>query len=159
MSITADSTLDAVFLANIADWKPTDSDTKVWVKLAPATGDTVYTTTVGLFGEDLTDFLDDCAVATKNCKPADYDGYSGWAFGINIAGNAVATNTNTVSFETLKYSVALTWGDSTAATPTFNTVKAGTIAAAPAEAVPANAAAITADTKTDPFNSFSGKFG
>ena len=37
---------------------------------------------VGLFGFDLTDFLDDCAT-TDDCTVEDYDPYSGWAIGVN----------------------------------------------------------------------------
>lgn len=158
MSITKDSTLAQVYAANLADWKPSADDTKQWVKLTAAapggTADTVYTTTVGLFGADLTDFLADCELAATACKVANYDNYSGWAFGINIVSTtAVAGNVNVISFEAPKYSVALTWG-ATGGTPTASALKSGTIAAAPAAAVPADLAAITPETTPDAFNSF-----
>lgn len=150
MSITKDSLLTDVYAANIADWKPTDADTKQWVKLTAATDDTVYTTTVGLFGADLTDFLADCTTASAKCDVTDYDNYSGWAFGINIVSTtAVADDVNVISFEAPKYSIAHTWK---AAAPSL--LKSGTIAAAPAAAVPADLAAITAETTPDAFNSF-----
>ena len=39
---------------------------------------------VGLFGGDLTAFLEDCAAAGDDCDVADYAGLSGWAIGIEM---------------------------------------------------------------------------
>ncbi len=44
------------------------------------------TTTVGLFGADLTNFKSDCASSeTDYCDVNDFVDFSGWAIGINIA--------------------------------------------------------------------------
>ena len=37
---------------------------------------------VGLFGGDLTAFLEDCAAAEDDCDVAEYAGLSGWAIGV-----------------------------------------------------------------------------
>ena len=39
---------------------------------------------VGLFGGDLTAFLEDCAAAEDDCDVAEYAGLSGWAIGIEM---------------------------------------------------------------------------
>lgn len=53
-----------------------------------ATVDNTVVTNVGLFGFDLTDFLDECATleADEECTVADYDAYTGWAVGVNWDG-------------------------------------------------------------------------
>lgn len=82
MTIGADSTLLEVLNETIDKYVPTSTDLDAWTTLDPATGDTIVTTTVGLFGADLTDFLDNCALATLACAVSDYDTFSGWAIGI-----------------------------------------------------------------------------
>ena len=62
------------------EWLPSDTDYESWVKVG-ASGDDTTTTLVGLFGGDLTAFLEDCA-AEETCEEADYAGLSGWAIGI-----------------------------------------------------------------------------
>ena len=37
---------------------------------------------VGLYGGDLTAFLEDCAAAEDDCDVADYAGLTGWAIGV-----------------------------------------------------------------------------
>ena len=61
---------------------PTSTDLEAWTELKPATDDAIVTTTVGLFGADLTDFLDGCAIATEECDVTEYENFSGWAIGI-----------------------------------------------------------------------------
>ena len=73
MGITKDSTLSQVFEESKKSFTPTSSDVGEWTKLTPATGDAVFTTKVGLLGVDLTDFLANCAEATKRCHVPDYD--------------------------------------------------------------------------------------
>ena len=59
---------------------------------------------VGLFGGDLTAFLEDCA-AEETCDEADYAGLSGWAIGIEWTPaqarlrQATADDMNVVIFE------------------------------------------------------------
>ncbi len=43
------------------------------------------TTSVGLFGTDLTDFKSECAAQPEICDVDNYVDYNGWAIGINIA--------------------------------------------------------------------------
>ena len=60
---------------------------------------------VGLFGGDLTAFLEDCAAAEDDCDVADYAGLSGWAIGIEWTPaqarlrQATAGDMNVVIFE------------------------------------------------------------
>lgn len=65
-----------------------------------------------------------------------------------VSGDATADDKNVISFETLNYSVALTWG------ATSSTLLAGEIAAAPSATNPDAAADITPDDSEDPFVSF-----
>ena len=75
--------LETVFADQIATegWAPSATDLESWVTVEAATDDTTVTL-VGLFGGDLSGFLEDCAAAEDDCDVADYDGLSGWAFGI-----------------------------------------------------------------------------
>ena len=82
MTISATSTLAEVFTAAGAKWTPSTTDLDAWATAKPATGDTDTVTDVGLFGIDLTPFLDSCAVATDNCDVTTYDGYNGWGIGV-----------------------------------------------------------------------------
>ena len=83
-----------VFEETIGDYEPTSTDLDGWTELEPsaiADTDTEITTTVGLFGADLTDFEANCAAATGDCDPEDYVDFSGWAIGIKwTAGTAPA---------------------------------------------------------------------
>ena len=82
MGIDSDSPLIEVFTETIDAYVPTSTDLEAWTKLDPATDDEIVTTAVGLFGADLTDFLDNCATATEECDVAEYENFSGWAIGI-----------------------------------------------------------------------------
>lgn len=82
MTISSTSPLADVFDAAGAKWTPSTTDLDAWATADPATSDTKTVTDIGLFGVDLTPFLDDCAVATDNCDVTDYDGYNGWGIGV-----------------------------------------------------------------------------
>ena len=89
---------------------PSSSDVGEWTKLTPATGDAVFTTKVGLLGVDLTDFLANCATATKGCYVPDYDEFTGWAIGVEwTAASAPATDMSGVVFEDKKMLVVNAW--------------------------------------------------
>ena len=83
MTISATSPLADVFAAAGAKWTPSTTDLDAWATAKPATDDTKTVTDIGVFGVDLTPFLDDCAVATDNCDVTDYDGYNGWGIGVS----------------------------------------------------------------------------
>ena len=112
------SALETIFDDNHADWTPTDTDLESWEEVNASGSDTT-TTCVGLFGGDLTSFLDDCAAATDDCDVADYDGYSGWAFGIEWTPataaarlrQATAGDINTLVFEDRSIAAQVTWVD------------------------------------------------
>ena len=117
----ADATMTELWGDHAADWVPSDTDLESWVEVDPATDDNT-TTFVGLFGADLTDFLDACVTA-DDCDEADYDAYSGWAFGVVWApGKAEAADPgtsrlrqatagaiNTLVFEDRAIAVQVTW--------------------------------------------------
>ena len=112
MSIIAASTLVQVFDAHYADWTPSATDTAAWKTLTAATGDTNVVTTVGLFGTDISKFLADCALATTNCKSADYADYNGWAAGISWTAKTSTPTTNdwdSVSFVEDLLHVGIMW--------------------------------------------------
>ena len=84
----ADATLEELIADNVGDWVPSSTDLDAWVEVDPATDDTTVTL-VGLFGADLTDFLDACATA-DDCDETDYDDFSGWAIGVEWTPAAAA---------------------------------------------------------------------
>ena len=84
----ADATVNELLADNFGDWVPSATDLDAWVEVDPATDDTTVTL-VGLFGADLTDFLDACVTA-DDCDETDYDGFSGWAIGVEWTPAAAA---------------------------------------------------------------------
>ena len=110
---------NALFTATadeIAAWNPIDpvqvEEAKLMEGRLGATVDNTVVTSVGLFGFDLTDFLDECATleADDDCTVADYDAYTGWAVGVNWAGTKV-NDIDGVVFSESKWSVQVTWGE------------------------------------------------
>jgi hypothetical protein len=110
MGITKDSTLADVYADTVGDYEPTDTDLESWDVAAAATGSKTVTN-VGLFGADLTDFLDNCATATTNCDVEDYADYNGWAVGVQWVPSVkageepVADDASLIAFVDLKYAV------------------------------------------------------
>ena len=112
---------NALFTATadeIAAWNPIDpvqvEEAKLMEGRLGATVDNTVVTSVGLFGFDLTDFLDECATleADDDCTVADYDAYTGWAVGVNWDGvedNAV----DGVVFTDSLWSVQVEWDATT----------------------------------------------
>lgn len=99
----------------IAAWNPIDPRAATVRLMSGRLGvDNTVVTSVGLFGYDLTDFLDECATleADKDCTVADYDAYTGWAVGVNWDGvedNAI----DGVVFTDSKWSVQVEWDATT----------------------------------------------
>jgi hypothetical protein len=110
--------LETIFDDNYADWAPSSTDLESWEEVTASGSDTTVTL-VGLFGGDLTAFLEDCTAATDDCDPADYDGFSGWAFGIEWTPAAAATrlrqatvdDINTLVFADRLIAAQVTWVD------------------------------------------------
>ena len=100
--------------AEITAWNPLDAfqieEAKLMEGRLGATVDNTVVTSVGLFGFDLTDFLDECATleADEDCTVADYDAYTGWAVGVNWDGTE-ANATDGVVFTDSLWSVQVTW--------------------------------------------------
>ena len=96
-------------------------------------------TKVGLFGADLLDFYNDCAVAGVDvCDPTDYHDYTGWAIGIEwtwsttpasnaLTGVCFAEDLNCIKIKTAS------------ATGSANDIKAWTSSVAPAANAPSSA--------------------
>jgi len=74
-------------------------------------GSNTVVTNVGLFGYDLTDFLDDCETS-DDCDPTDYDAYTGRAVGVNWSGDA-SNLTDGVCFTDSLWCVQVTWIETT----------------------------------------------
>ena len=110
------SALETIFDDNHADWAPSATDLDAWEEVT-ASGDDTTVTKVGLFSGDLTDFLADCTAATDDCDPAEYDGFSGWAFGVEWAPaavrlrQAIAADINTLVFADRLIAAQVTWVD------------------------------------------------
>ena len=100
--------------AEITAWNPLDAfqieEAKLMEGRLGAKVDNTVVTSVGLFGYDLTDFLDECATleADDDCKVADYDAFTGWAVGVNWDGTE-ANTIDGVVFTDSKWSVQVTW--------------------------------------------------
>ena len=117
----ADAKIEELWGDHREDWVPSDTDLESWVLVDPATDDTTATF-VGLFGADLTDFLEAC-VTSDDCDDTDYDAYSGWAFGVEwtpaVVPDAAPVATrlrqatdndiNTLVFEDRAIAVQVTW--------------------------------------------------
>ena len=73
---------------------------------------------VGLYGGDLTAFLEDCAAAEDDCDVADYAGLTGWAIGVEWTPVACtmdcldkkSEDVNNVIFADEFIGVAAVWG-------------------------------------------------
>ena len=154
MGITKDSALLDVYKETAGDYEPTDTDLESWDEASPATGSKTKTN-VGLFGNDLTDFLDNCATATAKCDVEDYADYNGWAVGVQwvpstVAGEApTADDFSTIAFVDLKYAVLVKWH------ATANVLSSGTYTVDPAAAKPLNTE-VTANTKEGYFENWYG---
>ena len=102
----------------IAAWNPLDPFQVTPARLMSgrlgATVDNTVVTSVGLFGYDLTDFLDECATleADGDCTVADYDVYTGWAVGVNWDGTE-ANAIDGVVFTDSLWSVQVEWDATT----------------------------------------------
>ena len=102
----------------IAAWNPLDAfqveEAKLMEGRLGATVDNTVVTSVGLFGYDLTDFLDECATleADEDCTVADYDAYTGWAVGVNWDGTK-ANAIDGVVFTDSLWSVQVKWDTAT----------------------------------------------
>ena len=89
-SIKATSSLSDVLIAlnqrkvSTTGW--TDLTPPDKITTAPAFGPvTSWTAKVGLFGDELTKFFENCAtVGYTECNPADFAAFSGWAVGMEI---------------------------------------------------------------------------
>ena len=79
-------------------------------RLGAAGDDNTIVTSVGLFGYDLTDFLDECATLEEDdlCTVADYDVYTGWAVGVNWEGTTLNAIDGVVFTDSL-WSVQVAW--------------------------------------------------
>ena len=109
------TTYNAKFTATadeIAAWNPIDPfQIEVSSLMEGRLGaDNTVVTSVGLFGYDLTDFLDECATleADGDCTVADYDAFTGWAVGVNWAGEG-SNEIDGVVFSESKWSVQVEW--------------------------------------------------
>ncbi len=109
------------------------------------------TTSVGLFGTDLTAFQEACAAAadTAVCDPADYETYTGWGVGVNWETTDTVTDDliDGVVFATSLWSVEVSWN------ALGNTVEAGEVDSVDTDA-PIIPAAVTSDGAIDPFESW-----
>ena len=96
------------------------------------------TTSVGLFGYALDEFLEECATLEEDgdCEVADYDAYTGWAVGVNWSGSDSNPMDGVVFTDSL-WSVQVLWGPG-------NTVMGGKVTAvAAAEPTGLQATALT----------------
>ena len=154
MAITKDSTLADVYADTVGDYEPSDTDLESWDVASPATGSKTVTN-VGLFGADLTDFLDNCATATTNCDVEDYADYNGWAVGVQWVPSVksgeepVVDDVSLIAFVDLKYAVLTKWDT------TENTIGSGTYTVEPAAAKPL-VGDLTINSKDGYFENWSG---
>jgi hypothetical protein len=159
------TTLADIFDAEILDVTAATAEIDAWntliqVDRTPAarlmggrlqTNPNTVTASVGLFGTDLTAFLDACTAAddTAVCDVADYAAYTGWGVGVNWAASADATaaDIDGVVFATSLWSVEVEWDATT------NLIRAGEVASVAADA-PTDSADVTEAGAEDPFASW-----
>jgi hypothetical protein len=145
------ATLEDLFTTYNADITATDTEIAAWKTLEPvqrtykealssgrlsAAVDNKVTTSVGLFGADLTKFNEDCVALDTLCKVADYEAYNGWGVGVNwtstAADGAVDAQVDGVVFTDSKWTVQVTWDD----TADTNVVKSAIAKVAPSATTP-----------------------
>lgn len=156
MSITASSTLDAVFAASATKWGPSSTDIDAWNTAKPADADTKTVTNIGLFGGDLTTFIADCATATTNCKSADYELYNGW--GVGISWTKGTTDQATGDFDAVLFTstsdlIEVEWDTATNTLTAFGMASAYTPAAT---YTTTNSGTAVVDGTEDPFEAWYG---
>jgi hypothetical protein len=121
------------------------------------TNPNTVTTSVGLFGTDLTAFQDACAGIsdTTVCDTAHYGLYTGWGVGVNWAASADATTADTdgVVFSTSLWSVEVEWGDNTTGSVVQNIIEAGIVASVAANA-PTDPTDVSSNDVSDPFEAW-----
>ena len=90
-TITTSSTYADVLLAlnkrtvSTTGWKNFDPPKRYDFGTSTVVDITSWTGSVGLFGDDFTDFFENCAtVGYDECNPAETAAYSGWAIGVEI---------------------------------------------------------------------------
>ena len=89
--VTSTSLLSDVFFAHTAH--PTLADLSSWREIHPLDATPTISTKVGVFGDDLTGFYADCAVAGIDvCIPTDYHKYTGWAMGVQWTWETIPAN-------------------------------------------------------------------
>lgn len=164
------TTLAEIFEAEILDVTAATAEIDAWNTLTQVertdnrlmggrlqVNSNTVTTSVGLFGTDLTAFNEACTAAedTAICDPADYAVYTGWGVGVNWAASADATigDIDGVVFETSLWSVEVEWGDNTADAEVENIIRAGEVASVAADA-PTDDADVTVAGAEDPFESW-----
>ena len=104
MTIT---TLEELFTTYNAEFTATTDEIAAWGALT-ATGDDTTVTSVGLWGQDLTDFNADCVALADLCDVADYADYNGWGVGVNFA-DGTADTYDGVAFTDSKWCLHLYW--------------------------------------------------
>jgi len=159
------TTLAEIFEAELLDVTATEAEIDAWGTLTQIdrtvaarlmggrlqTNPNTVTTSVGLFGFDLTAFNEACTAAadTEICDPADYTAYNGWGVGVNWSSTAAVTDAlvDGVVFATSLWSVEVAWDAE------GNAVKAGEVASVAADA-PTEEDDVTEEEAADPFDAW-----
>ena len=94
-----------------------------------ATGSDNTVTSVGLWGQDLTDFNADCVTLADLCDVADYEAYNGWGVGVNFADSTADTHDG-AAFTDSKWCLHLYWSGSSSTNYVGTVVSDVAIAAA-----------------------------
>lgn len=102
--------LAELFTTYNAEFTATADEITAWNTLT-ATGDDTTVTSVGLWGQDLTDFNADCVTLGDLCDVADYVDYNGWGVGVNFADGTEDT-ADGVAFTDSTWCVHLYWSGS-----------------------------------------------
>ena len=140
----------------IAAWNPIDPRAAAARLMSGRLGvDNTVVTSVGLFGYDLTEFLDECAALeeTDECTVADYDAYTGWAVGVNWDGVEDNAVDGVVFTDSLWY-VQVTWDAAT------NVVESAIVKAVAADApLDTDATLVAAEDGFDAWGADAGKTG
>lgn len=159
------TTLVDVFTGAEDTWAPTTADFDAWqvatnadqaVRLRSSALGAAITGvewSVGLFGADLTSFLDDCTTVddTTICDPADYAAYTGWGLGVcfieTTAGTLTAADVDSILLADSLMLLEITQDDSE------NTYDYSTVTSADFDATEPTGSSVT-DGFVDPFEAW-----
>ena len=81
MTRSAATNLSGILDKTLSDYVPTSTDLEAWSTFEATLAGGVVVLEMGLFSNDLSDFLENCAAAADKCNVDKFANFTGWAQG------------------------------------------------------------------------------